>query len=82
MATAIETDGKKLVPATSERRTRVSATQFATELQGELKKVTWPTREHVTQSTVLILVVIAFFTVIIASSDGVFVSLISLLQRF
>ena len=81
MATAIEKDEKKILPATSEPRTRASATQFARETRAELNKVSWPTREHVTQSILLILVIISFFTVIIASSDGLFVTLLSSLQK-
>lgn len=72
---------KKTAPVAVETRNRVSASQFARDTRAELQKVTWPTREHVTQSMVLILVIIAFFTVVIASSDGLFITVLGFLQK-
>ena len=43
--------------------------QYLTESWSELKKVTWPTREHVRNLTVLVFVISAIFGVYIAFWD-------------
>ena len=43
--------------------------QYFTESWSELKKVTWPTREHVRNLTVLVFVISAIFGVYIAFWD-------------
>jgi len=42
---------------------------YLTESWSELKKVTWPTREHVRNLTILVFVVSAFFGVYIGFFD-------------
>ena len=51
--------------------------KFYREVKAEMKKVTWPTREQITQYTVLILVLIAVLTLIFWLADSFFVFLLS-----
>ncbi|SHF82507.1 preprotein translocase subunit SecE [Caldanaerobius fijiensis DSM 17918] len=50
--------------------------KFYREVKAEMKKVTWPTREQVTQYTTLILVLIASMTLIFWLADSLFVFLL------
>lgn len=54
-----------------------SIMKFYREVKAEMKKVTWPTREQITQYTVLILVLIAVLTLIFWLADSFFVFLLS-----
>ncbi len=46
-----------------------SIRQYLTESWSELKKVTWPTREHVRNLTILVFVISAIFGVYIGFFD-------------
>lgn len=50
--------------------------KFYREVKAEMKKVTWPTREQVTQYTTLILVLIASMTLIFWLADSFFAFLL------
>ena len=47
-------------------------TKVLGEVREELRKVTWPTRRMVVTETIVVLVVLAFFTLLITGLDQVF----------
>lgn len=47
-------------------------TKFLSEVREELRKVTWPTRRMVVTETIVVLVVLVFFTLLITGLDQVF----------
>ncbi len=51
------------------------------EVRSEMKKVVWPTREETTRLTVVVIVVSAIISVILAGADAGFSALILLLQQ-
>ena len=53
---------------------------YITETRLELKKVTWPGKNVLTKSTMLILFVVAFYTFYIAGLDIVFANLFKFLR--
>ena len=56
------------------------AVQFLREVRVELSKVTWPTREELIQSTIVVLVAVAISGVFIAILDAIFSRLVSLIS--
>jgi preprotein translocase subunit SecE len=59
-------------PATgAPERERVGPRQYLGEVRGELRKVAWPTREEVLNSTLVVLVAVAFLTGLIFGFDFV-----------
>ena len=47
-------------------------TKFLSDVREELRKVTWPTRKMVVTETIVVLVVLVFFTLLITGLDQVF----------
>lgn len=45
---------------------------FLSEVREEMRKVTWPTRKMVVTETIVVLVVVVFFTIMIVQLDNVF----------
>ena len=56
------------------------AVQFLREVRVELSKVTWPTREELIQSTIVVLIAVAISGVFIAILDAIFSRLVSLIS--
>ena len=56
-------------PHTSER---TSPGQFFMEVRGELRKVAWPTRHEVINSTIIVLIAVVVMTTLIFGADYVF----------
>ncbi|HET8568756.1 MAG TPA: preprotein translocase subunit SecE [Candidatus Limnocylindria bacterium] len=52
-------------------------TRFAQEAWGELRKVTWPTRETVVRLTIIVLVISALIGLYIFVFDNVFTQVIT-----
>jgi preprotein translocase subunit SecE len=50
-------------------RERTSAKQFTREVKAEMKKVAWPSRAEVVNSTIIVLVSVVFMTLIIFGMD-------------
>ena len=48
---------------------------FLGDVREELRKVTWPTRKMVVTETIVVLVVLIFFTLLITGLDQVFAAL-------
>jgi len=55
--------------------------RYLTESWSELKKVTWPTREHVRNLTVLVFVISAAFGVYIAFFDAIWTEALKFITR-
>ena len=55
------------VPTPKEKR--VGPKQYLSEVKAELKKVAWPTRREVFNSTVVVLIAIVFMTALIFGYD-------------
>lgn len=51
------------------RRERTGPAQFLGEVRGELRKVGWPTKAEVVNSTIIVLVAVAFLTTLIFGFD-------------
>lgn len=52
---------------------------FLSEVKGEIKKVRWPTRKEVLDSTVVVFVIVILFTAMIAVMDILLVRFATLL---
>jgi preprotein translocase subunit SecE len=52
------------------------------EVRSEMKKVVWPTREETTRLTIVVIAISAVISVILFVADSLFLSLVTLLQRF
>lgn len=55
--------------APSEKRERVGPGQFLGEVRSEMKKVAWPTRPEVINSTTIVLIAVVFMTALIFAFD-------------
>ena len=56
-------------PGTQTPRERVGPRQYLSEVKGELKRVAWPNRREVFNSTVVVLVAVVFMTALIFGYD-------------
>ena len=56
-------------PGTDQKRERVGPRAFFGEVKAELKKVAWPTRKEVFNSTVVVLIAVIFMTTLIFGFD-------------
>lgn len=73
--------GKASKPAkTAAGRERGGAGKFLREVKVELTKVTWPNREELTQSTIVVFIAIAIAALYIAFFDVVFTRLVELIS--
>ena len=57
------------------------AAGFVNEVKGELKKVSWPTKDELIGSTVVVLVTVAMLSVFVGICDLVFSRAINLMIR-
>ena len=57
------------------------AALFINEVKGELKKVSWPTREELIGSTVVVLVTVAILSIFVGICDLVFSRAINMMIR-
>ena len=62
---------KQPAPA-AHARERTSPTQFFCEVRGELRKVAWPTKNEVINSTIIVLIAVVVMTTLIFGADYVF----------
>ena len=58
---------------------RITVKQFLIEVQAEMKKVTWPTRQEATSYTVIVLVVVTLVGAVIWAADLLFGYLVRIL---
>jgi preprotein translocase subunit SecE len=60
---------RRAQPTPSPTKEKVGFRQFLSEVRAELKKVAWPTKKEVTNSTMVVLVAIVFMTTFIFLLD-------------
>ncbi len=60
---------KRQRPQAAPQRERTSPRQYLTEVKGELRKVAWPTRHEVVNSTIIVLIAVVFMTALIFGYD-------------
>jgi preprotein translocase subunit SecE len=68
---AAPTPKKKIQPGAPAKK-RTTPIQFLKEVRAELKKVAWPTRTELLQSTIMVVVILSTVTVIVYLMDTVF----------
>lgn len=56
-------------PAQVQARERTSPAQFLSEVRGEMRKVAWPTRHEVVNSTIIVLIAVVVMTSLIFGFD-------------
>ena len=56
-------------PQPTQRRERTTPKQYLSEVQGEMKKVVWPTRPEVQNSTVIVIIAVLIMTALIFVFD-------------
>ena len=56
-------------PQPAPQRERTGLRQYLTEVRGELRKVAWPTRHEVVNSTIIVLIAVVFMTTLIFGYD-------------
>jgi preprotein translocase subunit SecE len=59
-------------PAPTHTSDRTSPGQFFMEVRGELRKVAWPTKSEVINSTIIVLIAVVFMTSLIFGADYLF----------
>ena len=52
--------------------------KFARDVRGELRRVTWPDRDQLRQSTAVVLIIVIVLAIYVAAVDFVFQSLVRL----
>lgn len=61
------------VPAKAENAKKTnSLVRYLQDVKAEFKKITWPTKDDVVKSTVIVIIYMAFFTLILSAYDSVF----------
>jgi preprotein translocase subunit SecE len=84
--------GKKRGPATAKGSNKKSQqpqrrgggvlagpTRFARDVRGELRRVSWPDRDQLRQSTAVVLIIVLVLAAYVAAVDVVFQSLVRLI---
>jgi preprotein translocase subunit SecE len=56
-------------PQPAPQRERVGPRQYLAEVRGELRKVAWPTRQEVINSTIIVLIAVTVLTSLIFGYD-------------
>jgi preprotein translocase subunit SecE len=62
---------RKARPQPAPQRERTSPRQYLAEVKGELRKVAWPTRKEVINSTIIVLIAVTVMTSLIFGYDYV-----------
>jgi preprotein translocase subunit SecE len=57
--------------AAAPKRERTGPTQYLSEVRAELRKVAWPTRKEVVNSTIIVLIAVVVMTALIFGFDYV-----------
>lgn len=72
----MDEDGNPIASKRDQAKTapqeRVTPRQYVSEVNSELRRVSWPTRNEVINYTIVVLVTLAFFTALISGLDYVF----------
>ncbi len=68
-------------PGSEPKRERTGILQFFSEVKSELKKVAWPNRKEVLNSTIVVLIAVIFMTTVIFGYDYVSSNFVSFLFK-
>ncbi len=60
---------ERRTPTPTQAKDRTSPSQFFSEVRGELRKVAWPGRSEVINSTIIVLIAVVVMTSLIFGSD-------------
>ncbi|MDN5698168.1 MAG: preprotein translocase subunit SecE [Rubrobacter sp.] len=71
--------GKQAQQQQKNQRRQRGPVRFAKEVRGEMKKVNWPDRDQLRQSTLVVLIIVATLGVYVAAWDYVFQNLARLI---
>ncbi|MFA5305883.1 MAG: preprotein translocase subunit SecE [Candidatus Babeliales bacterium] len=58
------------------------AMSFLNEVKAELKKVTWPTKDELFGSTIIVCILVVVFALILGGMDAIFTAFIKHLTSF
>jgi preprotein translocase subunit SecE len=61
--------GKRRQPSAAPAREKVGPRQYLSEVKGELRKVAWPTKKEVVNSTIVVLIAVVVMTTLIFGFD-------------
>jgi preprotein translocase subunit SecE len=61
--------GKRRPPSAAPKREKVGPKQYLGEVQGELRKVAWPTKKEVINSTIIVLIAVVVMGTLIFLFD-------------
>jgi preprotein translocase subunit SecE len=78
---AVARGGPRPPMPVQQRRDRVGMRQYVREIQSELKKVNWPTRNEVITYSIVVVFVVALLTMLVFGADLVFSQAIVALFR-
>jgi len=78
---AVARGGPRPPMPVQQRRERVGMRQYVREIQSELKKVNWPTRNEVITYSIVVVFVVALLTMLVFGADLVFSQAIVALFR-
>jgi preprotein translocase subunit SecE len=70
----VQSNGENLMAEKTGLAKRIS--RYLREVRQETKKVTWPSREELISSTIVVLMTVAFFILLIGGLDFVFAQLV------
>src|SRR3954449_13343783 len=57
--------GKRRAPSAAPKREKVGPKEYLGEVKGELRKVAWPTKKEVINSTIIVLIAVIVMTALI-----------------
>jgi preprotein translocase subunit SecE len=75
------TPTRKTSPTAEKKKERTSPLAFFSEVRGELRKVDWPTKKEVANSSVIVLITVVIMTTLIFGFDWASLKLIDLIIR-
>jgi preprotein translocase subunit SecE len=60
---------KRRPPSAAPKREKVGPKEYLSEVKGELRKVAWPTKKEVVNSTIIVLIAVVVMTTLIFGFD-------------
>ena len=63
--------GKRRPPSAAPKREKIGPKEYLGEVKGELRKVAWPTKKEVVNSTIIVLIAVIVMTALIFGFDYV-----------
>ena len=60
---------KRRPPSAAPKREKVGPREYLSEVRGELRKVAWPTKKEVVNSTIIVLIAVIVMTTLIFGFD-------------